>query len=159
MNNKTTNILALIALILQAVYVFGGFIIVAIQKKLFFLFMDDVLSDVQLVIPFEMIVAIIHLLIFIIFLSLSQKEGKKVEVIILVILAALISLLSIFGNMAFNYFYALMGAKTVTAHTIVIRCFSYISSPIGIPAATLFYVACGRYTVESSINTKENKLV
>lgn len=36
MNNKTTNILALIALILQAVYVFGGFIIVAIQKKLFF---------------------------------------------------------------------------------------------------------------------------
>ena len=146
MKKGKIKILAMIAMILQAIAVAAGIGIVVMQKSLVSVLMVRVSDSVKPVIPVTLIFMVLHLIIYIVFYSISQKEGNSIPVIVLIVISVILSILSVLGNMAGSFFYSRMGAEEIAAYSSVTTLVSYANSLFGIPAAPLFYIACGQYT-------------
>ena len=146
MNNGNIKTLAMIAMILQVIAVAGGFVIVVMQKLLVSAFMVRMSDAMKPVVPVTLFFMILQLIIYIIFYRISQNEGNKPQVIMLIVVSVFFSILSVVGNMAGSYFYSRMGAEAIATYSSVTTLVSYANLLFGIPAAPLFYIACGQYT-------------
>ena len=154
MNNKNIKILATIAMILQTLNVVVGLGIVVLQKTLVSALMVRTSDPVRMVFPVTLVFIILQLIIYIAFYSISQKEGNYTLVIVLIILSIVLSIISVVGNAVFQIFYTRMvGVEAVAIYSSVTTLVSYSNVIFGIPAAPLFYIACGRYTAMKQINS------
>ena len=146
MNKGKIRILAMIAMILQALAVATGFAIVVMQKPLVSALMVQVSDSMRPVIPVTLFFMALHLIVYIVFYCISQNEGNRIQVIVLIVVSVILSVLSVLGNMAGSFYYSRVGAETVAVYSSVTTLVSYANLLFGIPAAPLFYIACGQYT-------------
>ena len=148
MNNGSIKIMTIIAVILQALATVLGFGIVALQKTLLHTFMRMPNDSSVTVFPIIMIFVVLQLIIYIVFLSISKKEGNRVVGIILIILSIVLSVVSVFGSVLVNIFYSRQGAAALGAYSSITTLINYVNTLLVIPAEALFYIACGRYTAK-----------
>ena len=147
MNKGKIKILAMITLILQAIAVAAGVGIVVMQKTLVSALMTQMSDSMKPVIPVTLFFMALHLIVYVVFFSISQNEGNNTLVIVLIVVSVMLSVLSVFGNMAGSFYYSRVGVEAVAIYSSVTTLVSYANSLFGIPAAPLFYIACGQYTV------------
>jgi hypothetical protein len=145
MNEKKFSVLALVALILQAIMTLIGIIMVIMQKTLLPKFYGQLYDADRMIFPSAPVFMVLMLAIYFIFFFISREEGNKTGVILLVVFAVLISLLNGFVNTLVIRFYSRFGTEAVAAYTALTSLISSIHF-LGLPASVLFYVACGRYT-------------
>ncbi|MCR5355990.1 MAG: hypothetical protein K6E63_01160 [Lachnospiraceae bacterium] len=146
MNKGITKILALIALILQAIAVTAGIGIVIMQKTLVSSLMVRTSDTVRPVIPVTLLFMALQLVIYVAFFNISKNEGNKPLVVVLVVVSVVLSVLSVVGNAAGSFYYSRVGVEAVAVYSSVTTLVSYANTLFGIPAAPLFYLSCGRYT-------------
>ena len=155
MNNKNIKILIRIALILQALNVVVGLGIVVLQKTLVSKFMIRTLDSAGMVFPVTLVFMVFQLIIYIAFYRISQKEGNSISVIVLIIISIVLSIISVVGNSVVTILYSrLVGVEAVAVYSSVTTLVSYSNVIFGIPAAPLFYIACGQYTAKKQIESE-----
>lgn len=148
MNSGSVKVMSTIALILQMLAVVAGLVIVVLQKPLSWAFMSMPTDSKTMVFPISLFFVILHLIIYIAFFSISQKEGNRVIGIVLIILSIILAIMSVFGNVLGNIIYSRKGAEALALYSSVTSIMSYVNTLLAIPAEALFYIACGRYTAK-----------
>ena len=146
MNSGSVKVMSTIALILQMLAVVAGLVIVVLQQLLSRAFMSMPTDSKTMVFPISLFFVILHLIIYIAFFSISQKEGNRVIGIVLIILSIILAIMSVFGNVLGNIIYSRKGAEALALYSSVTSIMSYVNTLLAIPAEALFYIACGRYT-------------
>ena len=148
MNSGSVKVMSTIALILQVLAVVAGLVIVVLQKPLSRAFMSMPTDSKTMVFPISLFFVILHLIIYIAFFSISQKEGNRVIGIVLIILSIILAIMSVFGNVLGNIIYSRKGTEALALYSSVTSIMSYVNTLLAIPAEALFYIACGRYTAK-----------
>ena len=147
MNNGNIKTLATIAMILQGLNVALGLGIVVLQRTLVSALMIKSLDSAGTVFPITLVFMILQLILYIAFYRISQKEGNSILVIVLIILSVVFSIISVVGNTIGSIYYSkIVGVEAVAMYSSVTTLVSYSNVIFGIPAAPLFYIACGQYT-------------
>lgn len=146
MDKGNIKVMAIIALILQALATVAGFAIVVLQKSLLRAFMGIPNDSNIMVFPVTLFFVVLQLIIYIAFFSISRKEGNRIMGIILIIVSIILAIVSVFGNVFGNIFYSRQGVEAVAGYSGVTTLISYVNTLFAIPAEALFYIACGRYT-------------
>lgn len=141
---RSIKIMAMIAVILQALATVLGFAVVVLQKTLLKAFMSMPRDSDSIVFPIALIFVVLQLIIYIAFFSISRKEGSRVACIILIILSVIFSIISVFGNVLGSFLYSRNGVEAIAGYSGVTTLISYVNTLFAIPAEALFYIACGR---------------
>lgn len=158
MNNGNIKTLATIAMILQGLNVALGIGIVVLQRTLVSALMVKTLDSARTVFPITLVFMILQFLIYYAFYSISQKEGKDILVIVLIILSIVFSIISVVGDAIGSIFYSrVVGLEAVAMYSSVTTLVSYSNVIFGIPAAPLFYIACGQYTASGSSKAEKTE--
>lgn len=155
MKDKTTRTIALIAMILQGLAVFAAIIVVMFQKPLSALVSYHATSDIM-VIPSTVIFLAVHLAIYVLMFWITQSEdseNKRILTIILVIISAVLGIVSLVGNVFESILLGRRGEDYLVRLTAVNSLVAYSTMLFTTAAAPLYYIACGRYLV----NTKSPK--
>jgi hypothetical protein len=145
MNKGKIKTLAMIAMILQAIAVVLGLGIVVLQKTLVSALMVKISDSMSPVIPVTLFFMALQLIIYIVFYCISQNEENGSRVIVLIIVSIILSVLSVFGSAIGSFYYSRVGLEIVAIYSSVTTLVSYANTLFGIPAAPLFYIACGQY--------------
>ena len=144
MNKKYVNVLALVAMILQTIAVVAGFGMVFMQKTFIPIFVGRAFELDSPVLPTALIFMVLQLIIYIVFYCISAKDGYNIAVIVLIFISILLAFVSVVGNNIGNIYYSRMGVEKLAAYSSINTLLSYVNTVFGIPAAPLFYIACGR---------------
>ena len=156
MKNKTTSILAGLALGFEALGVLATVVILIMQNTLmekinFRTFTDD------MIIPFGLITVVLGLIIYILFFMLTlkgQSKNGKIFAIILVVAFVLLGLISVALSYFNSYYYGHRGEDYIAKFSIINSYISTFSGLLSMPAGPLFYIALGRYTLNPASFTK-----
>ncbi|MCR5000194.1 MAG: hypothetical protein K6A71_00200 [Lachnospiraceae bacterium] len=146
MNKRSIKIMALIAMILQALAAVIGIGMVAMQKTLLKGFMGGSMDMKTTVFPVALIFVIFQLIIYIVFFSISQREDNRFVGIVLIVLSVILAIVSVFGNVLGTFFYSRQQIEALAGYSGITTLMSYANTLFVIPAEALFYIACGRYT-------------
>ena len=146
MNKRSIKVMALIAMILQALAAVIGIGMVAMQKTLLKGFMGRSMDMKTTVFPVTLIFVIFQLIIYIVFFSISQREENRFVGIVLIVLSVILSVVSVFGNVLGSLFYSRQQVEALAGYSGITTLMSYANTLFVIPAEALFYIACGRYT-------------
>ena len=146
MNKRSIKIMALIAMILQALAAVIGIGMVAMQKTLLKGFMGRSMDMKTTVFPVALIFVIFQLIIYIVFFSISQREENRFVGIVLIVLSVILAVVSVFGNVLGSLFYSRQQVEALAGYSGITTLMSYANTLFVIPAEALFYIACGRYT-------------
>lgn len=156
MKNRTTSILAGLALGFEALGVLATVIILIMQNTLvektyYHTFTDD------MIIPFGLITVVLGLIIYILFFMLTLKEQSKngkIFAIILVVAFVFLGLISAALSFFSSYYYGHRGEDYIAKFSIISSYISAVSGLLSMPAGPLFYIALGRYTLNPASFTK-----
>ncbi len=156
MKNRTTSILAGLALGFEALGVFATVVILIMQNTLmdklaFRTFTDD------MIIPFGIVTVVLGLIIYILFFMLTlkgQSENGKIFAIILVVAFVFLGLISVALGYFNSYYYGQRGEDYIAKVSIISSYISTFSGLLSLPAGPLFYIALGRYTLNPASFTK-----
>lgn len=146
MNKRSIKIMALVAMILQALAAVIGIGMVAMQKTLLKGFMGRSMDMKTTVFPVALIFVIFQLIIYIVFFSISQREENRFVGIVLIVLSVILAVVSVFGNVLGSLFYSRQQVEALAGYSGITTLMSYANTLFVIPAEALFYIACGRYT-------------
>ena len=139
------------ALILQLLTVLASLVVIIMQKRLLPLVSSPVVDVKTMVYPMQFFFMISQLIICMIFWSISNKEedeSNRTLGIVLIVISVALAIVAVVANMVATLIYARMGVEILSVYASVSTLISYINTVFGIPAAALFYIALGRYTIK-----------
>lgn len=148
MKNKTTTLIAGLAMGFEILAFIGAIVVVFLQNSLTFLYGYSFTK--AFVFPFSLITMVLCAALYVAFFALTLKgrtENGKVIAIIIVVVYVLIGLVSIFLNYFESIYYAKRGIELLSKISSVKSFASIVSTILSLPSAPLFYIAIGRYTL------------
>ena len=148
MKNKTTTLIAGLAMGFEILAFIGAIVVVLLQNSLTFLYGYNFTDT--LVFPFSLITMALCAALYAAFFALTlkgQTENGKVIAIIIVVVYVLIGLVSMFLNFFESVYYANRGIELLSKISSVKSAVSIITAILGLPSVPLFYIAIGRYTL------------
>ncbi|MBP5701413.1 MAG: hypothetical protein J6W85_03075 [Lachnospiraceae bacterium] len=155
MKNRTTTVIAGLAMGFEILAFIGAVVVVLLQNSLTFLYGYSFTK--AFVFPFSLITMVLCAALYAAFFTLTlkgQTENGKVFAIIIVVAYVLIVLISMFLNFFESVYYANRGLEMLSKISSVKSAVSIITAILGLPSAPLFYIAIGRYTLDPASFTK-----
>ena len=152
MNRKTTKILAILALDVQALGVMLAVVVMFLQNRLLPSLMGWTPKDTGIVFPVVLFSMVVQLVIYLIFVSSLQNKGNERNIALCITLVAVSVLFSLASTWIETFgivLYSRKGADALAKYSGVSQLVSYVRQGCGVPAVALFYLACGRYTVKA----------
>ena len=156
MKNRTTSILAGLALGFEALGVFATVVILIMQNTLMEKINFRTFTD-EMIIPFGIVTSVLALIIYILFFMLTlkgQNENGKVFAILFVVAFVFLGVISVVLSYFSSYYFAHRGETYVAKASILNSYITTVSRLLSLPAAPLFYIALGRYTLNPASFTK-----
>jgi hypothetical protein len=156
MKNRTTSILAGLALGFEALGVLATVVILIMQNTLMEIIDFRTFTD-DMIIPFGIVTVVLGLIIYILFFMLTlkgQSENGKILAIILVVAFVFLGVISVVLNYFSSYYYGHRGEDYIAKFSIISSYISTVSGLLSMPAGPLFYIALGRYTLNPASFTK-----
>ena len=156
MKNKTTSILAGLAMGSEALGFLATVIMLIMQNSLMERTYHQAFTD-EMIIPFGIVTSVLALIIYILFFMLTlkgQSENGKVVAILFVVAFVFLSVISVVLSYFSSYYFAHRGETYVAKASILNSYITTVSRLLSLPAAPLFYIALGRYTLNPASFTK-----